>query len=80
MKKYLICNWGCDDKTETEMELTDMELQTLINFAKENNKNSSYQCQPKIGIFKKYKVEKGEYTDEIYYDYDNIDDLVKEEK
>ena len=40
MKKYLICNWVCDDATYTEMELTDIELKTLINFAKENNKNS----------------------------------------
>ena len=56
MTKYLICNNGCDDTTYTEIELTDEELQTLIKIAKENNKNSSYECQPKIGIFKDYII------------------------
>ncbi len=50
MKKYRIENIGCDDTTYTEMLLTKEELETLVKFALENNKNSKYGCQPKITI------------------------------
>lgn len=50
MKKYRIENEGCDDTTYSEMELTEQELELLIKFAKENNKNSHCGCQPRIYI------------------------------
>ena len=42
--KVLIENIGCDDTTSTTMDLEQKELDILIKFAKENNKNSSYGC------------------------------------
>lgn len=75
--KVLIENIGCDDTTSTIMELEQNELDVLIKFAKENNKNSRYGCQPKIAIYTKFQL--GDSED--YYSYDRIDyesDLVKE--
>ena len=70
--KVLIRNCGCHDDTETEMELTEKELEFLIKFAKENNKNSSYGCQPEIAIFKKYSINVNGY-----FEYNNDDDLLE---
>ena len=78
--KYLIINYGCDDSTELEIELTQKELDFLIDFAQKLNKNSTDSCQPTISIYKDY------YKDECqYYPYSIIDgkkvesnDLVEE--
>ena len=75
--KVLIENVGCDDTTSTIVELEQKELDVLIKFAKANNKNSRYGCQPKIAIYTKFQL--GDAED--YYSYDRIDyesDLVKE--
>lgn len=75
--KVLIENVGCHDTTSTIMELEQNELDVLIKFAKENNKNSSCDCQPKIAIYTKFQLRDAE----DYYSYDRIDyesDLVKE--
>ncbi len=72
--KILICNSGCDDTTETELEVNEEELKTLIRFAKENNKNSSYQCMPTIEIYTDYEIKDG------YYIPKWETDLVKEEQ
>lgn len=63
MKKYLIVNLGCDDRTEFILELTDKELKTIIKFCDENNKAADDQCKPEIQIF--------EYDENIngYYNY-----------
>ena len=76
--KYLICNNGCDDTTYTEIELTEEELQIIIRFAKENNKNSTYQCKPSIAIYGKYSINKDEDDEDGYfwYDYNDEDNLV----
>lgn len=50
MKKYEIRNIGCDDTTVTIIELSDDELKVIVKFAKLNNKNSEYGCQPAIDI------------------------------
>lgn len=56
-KKYMICNMGCDDSTLSEMELTKEELNVLIKFATENNKNSKHDCQPQIEIYDNYELD-----------------------
>lgn len=53
--KVLIDNNGCDDTTRTIMDLKQEELDFMIRFAKENNKNSRYQCQPSIEIYKDFE-------------------------
>ena len=86
MQKILICNDGCDDTTYTEIELSNEELKSLIKIAKANNKNSSYDCQPNIRVYKDYEkkddffvteknwdVETGEYEWEAT-DLTKIDD------
>lgn len=76
--KVLIENMGCHDTTSTIMELEQNELDVLIKFAKENNKNSKYGCQPSIAIYTDFEVTKFE---EGYYSYDSIEygnDLVEE--
>lgn len=78
--KYLICNFGCDDTTECEVELSEKELDILIKIAKEINKNSECICQPRIGIFKKYikEVYNEEDENEWYWlNYTMEDDLLK---
>ena len=57
MKKYLICNDGCDDSTEFEIELTDEEVKTLVKVFNANNKKANYQCRPSIFIYDEYEVE-----------------------
>lgn len=76
--KYLICNIGCDDTTETEIELTEEELKTIIRFAKENNENSTYQCKPSIAIYGKYLINKtgNDEDDYFWYEYNDEDNLV----
>ena len=69
--KVLIENVGCDDTTSTIMELEQKELDILIKFAKANNKNSKYGCQPKIAIYTKFQLIKDE--ENSYYDYYKID-------
>lgn len=70
---YLICNVGCDDITYTEISLSPYEYRVLEKIAIENNKNSSYQCQPHIEIYSEYIKEDG------FYNYDYKDNLVPRE-
>lgn len=49
-KRYLISLVGCDDTTYLEKELSVAEYQFLDNLSKEINENSSYNCQPKMGV------------------------------
>lgn len=53
--RYLICNVGCDDTTKTEIDLSPYEYKILKKFAIENNRNVTYQCQPSIEIYSKYR-------------------------
>lgn len=71
-KNYLIENYGCDDTTSTEIELTNDEFEAIRKFAIENNKNSSYGCQPKIGIYDTFTKE-----GDGCYEYDYTDDLTE---
>lgn len=66
---YLVCNVGCDDTTYTEIHLSPYEYRVLEKFALENNKNSSYGCQPHIEIYSEYQKEDDYY---IYKDKDNL--------
>lgn len=79
-KRILICNDGCDDTTDTVMKVTKKELEFLIKFAKENNKNSHCQCQPTIRIYDKMTKKKSIINEGSYYytpeDYEK--DLVEE--
>ena len=70
---YLICNYGCDDVTYTEMDLSPYEYRVLEKFAFENNKNSEYGCQPRIEIYSEYKRKGG------CYDYSYKDNLIQKE-
>lgn len=71
--KYLVLNIGCDDTTYTEIELTEEELKTIIRFAKENNKNSTYRCKPSLEIYEKYSISD---INCFWYDYNDEDNLV----
>ena len=62
MKKYLICNHGCDDCNEFEMELTEEQAQFLIKVFEENNKIADYQCKPSLYICDNYTKENGWYS------------------
>ena len=64
MKKYLIQNYGCDDSTEFEMELTDEEVKFLIKVFEENNKYVCCQCTPSLYISDKYTKHEGWYHSE----------------
>lgn len=59
--KYLVANMGCDDTTYTEIELNYEELQVLLKYARLNNENSRYGCQPTIAIYDKYHVNSDRY-------------------
>lgn len=50
MKKYLICNIGCDDSTSKEFNFTDEQYLFLDTVFKELNKESTYGCMPTIYI------------------------------
>lgn len=79
--KVLINNMGCDDTTYTIMDLEENELQFLIKFANENNKNSKYGCQPSIAIYKNFTINRDEddYDESyIWYEYSSKDNLVEE--
>lgn len=80
MTKYLIENSGCDDATYTELYLFENELETLLRFARENNKNSKYLCQPKIKIYEEYELVDGYYHTGKWVDENFIEfkDLVEE--
>ena len=65
-----IVNEGCHDDTETDVEVTEEELNFLVRIAKENNKNSDCTCQPRLRIFIKH-------TKQVNVDYYE-DDLTKE--
>lgn len=54
-KKYLIELACCDDSTFLEKELSIKEYQFLYKLSKELNENSSYSCQPTMGIQLKEK-------------------------
>jgi hypothetical protein len=49
--KYYIANVGCDDITETTIELSNQELEIILKFIRENNKTSGC-CNPTINICK----------------------------
>lgn len=80
MTKYLIVNEGCDDATYTELYLFENELETLIRFAKENNKTGG-GCKPVISIYEEYEktddgyFHTGKWVDETFIDFK---DLAKE--
>ena len=66
-KEYLIYNEGCDDSTLTEIMLDSEELEVIKKLAIMNNKNSHYQCQPRIYVYGNYGDIKGyERCDEKY--------------
>ena len=48
--KYKILNIGCDDETEGTFEFTKEQFEFLNNVFAELNKNSTYDCMPKIYI------------------------------
>lgn len=66
-ERILIRNDGCDDTTETIMKVNKKELETLIKFAKLNNKNSLSQCQPTICIYKNLIKKKSILHEGYYY-------------
>jgi hypothetical protein len=49
-EKYKIENCGCDDVTVGVIDLTQQEFQILNRVFEELNKNSYYNCMPKIYI------------------------------
>lgn len=67
MKKYLICNDGCDDRTEFEMELTEEQAQFLIKVFEANNKIADYQCKPSLYICSNYTKKIDEYDSYVWY-------------
>lgn len=71
---------GCDDTTRSLVDVTEEELKTLIRIGKINNKNSRYQCQPTISIFKDFEKIHYDEDDEERYEIDCEKDLVKEEE
>ena len=79
--KYYIQNNGCDDSTELAIELTDAEVETFTRICKELNKKSSYQCQPKIALYKydECQTEKSDYDDEVYVNVYTAKNLLEEE-
>ena len=76
--KVLIENIGCDDTTSTIMDLEQKELDILIKFAKENNKNSSYGCQPSISIYTEFELIKEDEYDYSYYRINYESNLVED--
>lgn len=76
--KVLIENVGCDDTTSTIMELEQKELDVLIRFAKANNKNSKYGCQPNIEIYTEFELIKDDENDYSYYRINYESNLIKE--
>lgn len=76
--KVLIENMGCDDTTSTIMELEQKELDVLIKFAKTNNKNSKYGCQPNIEIYTEFELIKDDEDDYGYYRINYESNLIKE--
>ena len=77
MEEILIYNVGCDDETITIMNVSEKELDVLIEFGKLNNKNSKYQCQPSIAIYKGFEAVTDEDGDFCYYKTGR--DLLKED-
>ena len=71
MNKYLITLNGCDDTTECEIELTKEQLEIFMQIAKEINKKSTYQCEPSISVYEKYKKDDDGYL--YYWDEECID-------
>lgn len=80
MSKYYIENVGCDDKTELVTDLSDKELKTFIKICKELNKNSTYQCQPKIKLYKYDECDIEKYEDREYVFTFEAENLIKEDK
>lgn len=76
--KVLIENVGCDDTTSTIMKLEQNELDVLIKFAKANNKNSKYGCQPGIDIYTEFELIKDDEDDYSYYRINYESNLIKE--
>ena len=76
--KVLIENVGCDDTTSTTMDLEQKELDILIKFAKENNKNSSYGCQPRVEIYTEFELIKEDEYDYSYYRINYESNLVED--
>lgn len=49
-KKYIINIEGCDDETTFVMELTDYEVQIILEVARKSQKTSYYGCMPKMYV------------------------------
>lgn len=77
MTKYLIVNRGCDDETYTELYLFENELETLIRFARENNKTGG-GCKPVISIYEEYEKDDngyfhtGKWVDKEFVDFKDL--------
>ena len=76
--KVLIENVGCDSTTSTIMDLEQKELDILIKFAKENNKNSSDVCEPSIRIYTEFELIKEKRFDYSYYRINYGSNLVED--
>lgn len=51
MKKlYYVINEGCDASTYGIIELTEIELEFVMNFITNLNKNSYYACMPRVSL------------------------------
>lgn len=59
-KKYIINIEGCDAETTFVMELTDYEVQIILEVARKSQETSTYGCMP-IMYVKEYTKENIEY-------------------
>jgi hypothetical protein len=71
---------GCDDCTVVKLDLTDTELETVRKLAEASQKESTYNCMPKIRLrdhsehclkCKRYKV--GSWLDGHMLNCDKVD-------
>lgn len=49
---YYIVNYGCDDATHGLVRVSDENFEWFKSFIENLNKNSTYACQPSIGVYK----------------------------
>lgn len=78
--KYIIHIKGCDDVTETEIELNDTEFEIIKKFAKASNENSYCGCQPKISIYDEYDKVLSENGNFDRYEVNYEKDLLKKRR
>ena len=57
MSKYIIELVGCDDTTEFTMDIDECDIDILKEVAKKSQETSTYQCQPKMFLYKEERVE-----------------------